>query len=66
MGTGTLRRLREPVPISPVLSRGVGKGGQARTEYVPSQSPFADRIKQPCRNRAGPLTSLQPSATLDR
>jgi hypothetical protein len=33
-----------PVPISPVLSRGVGKGGQARVEYVPSLSPFADRI----------------------
>jgi histidinol-phosphate aminotransferase len=25
----------------------VGKGGQARAEYVPSQSPFADRLKQP-------------------
>jgi hypothetical protein len=33
-----------PVPISPVLSRGVVKRGQARAEYVPSQSPFAGAV----------------------
>jgi hypothetical protein len=49
MGTGSRSLRSVPVPISPVLSRGVGKGGQARAEYVPSQSPFADRIKQPCQ-----------------
>jgi hypothetical protein len=47
MGTGSRSLRSVPVPISPVLTRGVGKGGQARAEYVPSQSPFADSIKQP-------------------
>jgi hypothetical protein len=49
MGTGSRSLRSVPVPLSPALSRGVGKGGQARAEYVPSQSPFADRMKQPCR-----------------
>jgi hypothetical protein len=52
MGTGSRSPRSVPVPISPVLTRGVGKGGQARAEYVPSQSPFPDRIRQPCQARA--------------
>jgi hypothetical protein len=53
-----------PVPISPVLSRGVGKGGQARAEYVPSQSPFPDRIKQPWSQRRSGWTDLDFRRTI--
>jgi hypothetical protein len=47
MGTGSRSLRSVAVPIAPVLTTGVVKGGQARAEYVPSQSPFADRRKQP-------------------
>jgi hypothetical protein len=47
MGTGSRSLRSVPVPISPILTRGVGKGGQAQAEYVLSQSPFPYRRKQP-------------------
>jgi hypothetical protein len=65
MGTGSRSLRSVPVPISPVLTRGVGNLGQARAEYVPSQSPFADRMKQPCPGKGNMFPTSKQTVKLE-